>query len=65
VFGRQGKGLPELRAEEEARSSQQLELTFPDGTYTEEPVYVVHSEGEHFLLALLILAHLNTTVALS
>jgi hypothetical protein len=57
-------GLSELRTEQKTRSSQQLELTFPDRTYTEEPIYVVHSEREHLLLTLLLLAHLNTTVTI-
>jgi hypothetical protein len=57
-------GLSQFGTEQEARRSEQLELTFPDRTYTEEPVYVVHSEREHLLLTLLLFTHLNTTVTL-
>jgi hypothetical protein len=57
-------GLSELGTEQKARRSQQLELTFPDGTYAEEPIHIVHSEREHLLLAILLLTHLNTKVAL-
>jgi len=60
MLGSHGTGFPELGTEQEARRSQQLELIFPDGTHTEESIYVVHSEREHFLLTLLLLAHLNT-----
>jgi hypothetical protein len=52
-------GLPELGAEQKASRSQQLQLIFPDRTYTEKPVYIVHGERKHFLLTFLFLAHLK------
>jgi len=52
-------GLPELGAEQKTSRSQQLQLIFSDRTHTEKPVYVVHGEREHFLLTLLLLAHLK------
>jgi hypothetical protein len=53
--------LPELGAEQETGRAEQLQLTLPDGTHAEEPVHVVHGQGEHLLLAPLLLAHLHNS----
>jgi len=56
---RERRCLAQLRRQQQTCGAEQLQLRFPDRADREEPVHVVHRQGEDLVLALLLLAYLQ------